>query len=127
MDSEPDYLRDPLADPLADPLDREWSPEDGHASVRGDSGGATTASERTEAELERDRAVDDLLDDVKLDEEPPPAPAQSGPVRTGDVEVDAVIAELEGLDDLPLDLHAQAFERAHTQLRNTLDRPTTSS
>jgi hypothetical protein len=40
---------------------------------------------------------------------------------TGVPVVDGVLAELDGLDDLPLDEHLAAFERAHASLRSALD------
>ena len=43
--------------------------------------------------------------------------------RTGVPRVDAVLADVEGLDDLPLEQHPAAFERAHDSLRAALDEP----
>jgi hypothetical protein len=37
--------------------------------------------------------------------------------------VDAVLAEIDDLDELPLDQHLGAFERAHDSLRAALDEP----
>jgi len=44
-------------------------------------------------------------------------------VSTGVASVDLVLEELDGLDDLPLDQHVAAFERAHDSLRSALDAP----
>lgn len=41
--------------------------------------------------------------------------------RTGVGHVDAVLASMEQLDDLPVEEHAAVFERAHDQLRRALD------
>ncbi|MFT4286891.1 hypothetical protein [Nocardioides sp.] len=43
------------------------------------------------------------------------------PVRTGVAAVDAVLAEVDGIGDLPLEEHVGVFERAHDQLRRALD------
>jgi hypothetical protein len=40
---------------------------------------------------------------------------------TGVPAVDQVLADVDRVDDLPLDLHQEAFERAHTALRSALD------
>jgi hypothetical protein len=45
------------------------------------------------------------------------------PVRTGVERVDAVIDEVSGLADRPVDEHVAVFESAHDQLRRTLDAP----
>jgi hypothetical protein len=45
------------------------------------------------------------------------------PVATGVASVDRVLSELDGLDELPLDDHIGAFERAHESLRSALDAP----
>jgi hypothetical protein len=50
--------------------------------------------------------------------------ARPEPMRTGVPRVDAVLADLEGLDDVPLEQHPVAFERAHDSLRAALDEPT---
>jgi hypothetical protein len=39
---------------------------------------------------------------------------------TGDEAVDAVVASLRGLDDLPVSEHVAVFERAHESLRQVL-------
>ncbi len=39
---------------------------------------------------------------------------------TGHADVDAVIASLSGLDDLPVAEHVAVFEQAHESLRRTL-------
>jgi hypothetical protein len=41
--------------------------------------------------------------------------------RTGVASVDAVLEELDTIDDLPLEEHVAAFERAHESLRSALD------
>lgn len=41
--------------------------------------------------------------------------------RTGVPAVDEVLAEVDGLDDRPLDEHLATFERAHETLRSALD------
>jgi hypothetical protein len=41
--------------------------------------------------------------------------------RTGVPAVDDVLADVEHLDDVPLDEHLSAFERAHESLRSALD------
>jgi hypothetical protein len=43
------------------------------------------------------------------------------PTTTGVPEVDRVIADVDRLDDLPLEVHLGAFERAHDALRAALD------
>jgi hypothetical protein len=52
------------------------------------------------------------------DEQPSP-PAE--PTRTGVPAVDEVLADVDRLDDRPLDEHVAAFERAHDSLRSALD------
>jgi hypothetical protein len=44
-----------------------------------------------------------------------------GPTTTGIPAVDQVLADVDRLDDLPLDEHLGAFERAHESLRSALD------
>jgi hypothetical protein len=43
------------------------------------------------------------------------------PVRTGVDRVDAVVVDVEGLDERPVEEHVAVFERAHEQLRQALD------
>jgi hypothetical protein len=43
------------------------------------------------------------------------------PVRTGNQQVDAVLASLEDLEGVPVQEHVAVFERAHEQLRAALD------
>ena len=45
----------------------------------------------------------------------------SGPTTTGVAEVDRVLADVDRLDDQPLEEHLGAFERAHESLRAALD------
>jgi hypothetical protein len=47
----------------------------------------------------------------------------AGQVTTGVASVDRVLGELDGLDELPLDEHIGAFERAQESLRSALDAP----
>ncbi|KRF32468.1 hypothetical protein ASG94_18645 [Nocardioides sp. Soil805] len=42
---------------------------------------------------------------------------------TGVAEVDAVLASLDGLADLPVAEHVAVFEQAHERLRRALDAP----
>ena len=62
-------------------------------------------------------------------ETPPDAdPAATGqefdePERTGVEEVDGVLADLQGLQDRPVEEHPAAFEQAHERLRQALDGP----
>jgi hypothetical protein len=46
-----------------------------------------------------------------------------GPTSTGVPSVDAVLSEVEELDELPLDQHLGRFERAHEALRSALEAP----
>jgi hypothetical protein len=48
-------------------------------------------------------------------------PAADESVSTGVPGVDAVLAEVDRLDDLPLEEHLSTFERAHESLRSALD------
>lgn len=60
--------------------------------------------------------------EVASEQAEPGAPDEpSGRLRTGASSVDSVLEDLEGLDDLPLDEHVSAFERAHESLRSALD------
>jgi hypothetical protein len=43
------------------------------------------------------------------------------PVRTGVERVDAVVVEVEGLAERPVEEHVGVFENAHEQLRRALD------
>jgi len=52
----------------------------------------------------------------------PPAPDPRS-TATGVPAVDAVLEDLDGLDELPLEEHVGAFERAHDSLRSALDAP----
>ncbi len=48
-------------------------------------------------------------------------PAAPDELRTGVASVDAVLAEVAGLEGRPVDEHVAVFERAHEQLRQALD------
>lgn len=52
-----------------------------------------------------------------------PGPDERAPddLRTGVASVDAVLAEVAGLEARPVDEHVAVFERAHEQLREALD------
>ena len=45
------------------------------------------------------------------------------PTTTGVSAVDQVIADVDHLDEVPLDEHLEVFERAHESLRAALDDP----
>ena len=45
------------------------------------------------------------------------------PTTTGVPAVDRVLADVDRLDELPLEAHLGAFERAHESLRAALDSP----
>jgi hypothetical protein len=47
--------------------------------------------------------------------------AEMAPTRTGVPSVDAVLDEVDDLDELPLDQHLATYERAHDTLRSALD------
>ena len=51
------------------------------------------------------------------------SPIEGGAPATGLPGVDAVLADLDRLDDTPLEEHLAAFERAHELLRAALDAP----
>ena len=51
------------------------------------------------------------------------SPIEGGAPVTGVARVDAALADLDGLDDTPLEEHLAAFERAHESLRAALDAP----
>jgi hypothetical protein len=53
--------------------------------------------------------------------ETPESLEQPEPVTTGDETVDAVVASLRGLDDLPVAEHVAVFEQAHESLRQVLN------
>ncbi len=55
-----------------------------------------------------------------LHEQAEPEPLQDEQPTTGDEAVDAVVASLRGLDDLPVSEHVAVFERAHESLRQVL-------
>jgi hypothetical protein len=50
-----------------------------------------------------------------------PSPRASRPDATGVQAVDDVVARIDGLDDRPLQDHAEEFEQAHQRLRRALD------
>jgi hypothetical protein len=67
-------------------------------------------------------------DPEQPDPRPDVDPAETGqeldePERTGVEEVDDVLADLQGLNDAPVEDHPAAFERAHERLRQALDGP----
>lgn len=67
-------------------------------------------------------------DPEQPDTPPDVDPAETGqefdqPERTGVEEVDDVLADLQGLNDTPVEEHPAAFERAHERLRQALDGP----
>ena len=53
--------------------------------------------------------------------DPAPAPARHLAEGTGHPAVDAVLASLEGLEDMPVHEHVAVFESAHDSLRQVLD------
>jgi hypothetical protein len=58
------------------------------------------------------------------DDPQPEASADPVPeTRTGVPGVDEVLGEIDRLDELPLEEHLAAFERAHESLRAALDAP----
>ena len=52
--------------------------------------------------------------------ESPQEPFEQERPGTGNEGVDAVVASLDGLDDLPVSDHVAVFERAHESLRAAL-------
>ena len=50
-------------------------------------------------------------------------PTADEPTTTGVPAVDEVLSVVDRLDDLPLEDHLSAFERAHESLRAALDAP----
>lgn len=48
-------------------------------------------------------------------------PVSPEPVRTGVADVDAVLASVEALDELPVEQHPAVYEAAQEQLRRVLD------
>jgi hypothetical protein len=67
------------------------------------------------AETVTDDVPDDMTEPVEQAE-----PVHAEPETTGDEAVDAVVASLRGLDDLPVAEHVAVFERAHESLRQVL-------
>ena len=53
--------------------------------------------------------------------DPAPAPGRHLAEGTGHPAVDAVLASLEGLEDMPVHDHVAVFESAHDSLRRALD------
>jgi hypothetical protein len=53
--------------------------------------------------------------------EPETVPPEPERVRTGDSEVDDVIAAVEELEERPIEEHVGVFETAHERLRRALD------
>jgi hypothetical protein len=58
------------------------------------------------------------LQDDEIEAQPPTA---DEPTATGVPAVDQVLADVDGLDALPLEEHLSTFERAHESLREALD------
>jgi hypothetical protein len=61
--------------------------------------------------------------DTPPDVEPAETQEFDEPERTGVEEVDDVLADLQGLQDSPVEEHPAAFEQAHERLRQALDGP----
>lgn len=55
--------------------------------------------------------------------EPTASTASSRAATTGHGAVDAVLASLQGLAEMPVEEHVAVFEQAHEQLRGALDAP----
>jgi hypothetical protein len=70
---------------------------------------------------ESGHAADDVVTDAKRPIDEAGSDMQDEPVRTGMSAVDDVLAEIDGLDDQPLEQHLATFERAHNVLRSALD------
>jgi hypothetical protein len=67
----------------------------------------------------------DLPEDGQSDPESEPdlvqSPVSDQASATGVPAVDQVLAEVDRIDELPLEEHLGAYERAHTALRSALD------
>jgi len=63
------------------------------------------------------------FDEQETEQSPTGEADIGGPTTTGVPAVDAVLADVDRLDDLPLAEHLGAFERAHESLRAALDAP----
>ena len=64
----------------------------------------------------------DVADPEVVDEErEEPSYSPEEPTRTGVPAVDDVLADVDRLDEVPLDQHLAAYERAHDSLRSALD------
>lgn len=50
-----------------------------------------------------------------------PEPGEDQRIRTGVDRVDAVVVDVEGLAQRPVEEHVAVFENAHEQLRRALD------
>ncbi|HET7194053.1 MAG TPA: hypothetical protein VFI99_03595 [Nocardioides sp.] len=66
------------------------------------------------------------LEPEQPDTPPDVDPTETGqefdePERTGVEEVDNVLADLQGLQNSPVEEHPDAFEQAHERLRQALD------
>ncbi len=61
------------------------------------------------------------LDESRRDEVEDPAHEPAEPTHTGVPAVDDVLADVDRLDETPLEEHLPAFERAHEALRSALD------
>ncbi len=75
------------------------------------------ATEQVEPDLEDPTSEDHPLED----DDHRDASAPEEPLRTGVPAVDAVLTDVDRLDEAPLDEHLPAFERAHDSLRSALD------
>ena len=61
------------------------------------------------------------VEESETDESTPTEGDPGEPTTTGLPAVDRVLADVDQLDDLPLEEHLTAFERAHESLRDALD------
>ncbi len=61
------------------------------------------------------------LDEGVRDEDENSTPEPAEPTNTGVPAVDDVLADVDRLDEAPLEEHLPAFEKAHEALRSALD------
>jgi hypothetical protein len=64
-----------------------------------------------------------MSEDETQGTEAAPAATTASATTTGHGAVDAVLASLQGLAELPVEEHVAVFEQAHEQLRGALDAP----